>query len=330
MLKSEEYVDDTADSSHASMLAIILSRLVRIEAKLGDEASPIAAQEAVSQYKKHIRLQHRRPNNLDYLLSQFEAAFMGRNMADITPAEAEGFVRSTWGARNPSTIERRKSQLSSFFSFSINELKRNGSPAFNNPCNLIQRIKVRPIARVGFIPVEKMKEFLETFKEEKHWLMISILMASGLRVGELLKLRPKDVSGRVLTLITPKSGRDIEHAIIPEEISGRLLTYMRSLNREAQIFKINPTAVNRLIGRHARMVGLELTCHGLRRWCATFYERNGDMSMVRFILRHSSVRDSAGNVIMDPLTGRYVAALSVKEAMERQAEFNEISKDLVK
>lgn len=66
------------------------------------------------------------------------------------------------------------------------------------------------------------------------------------------------------------------------------------------------------------MMGLNITTHDLRRWVATFWERHGEVAMMRFVLRHSRLRDKTGMVLMDPLTARYVSILSVEEAMDRQ------------
>ena len=52
----------------------------------------------------------------------------------------------------------------------------------------------------------------------------------GMRVGEVLKLTPRDVQDRKLTLRDPKSGKEREHVFIPQKVADRLKEYIRDKN----------------------------------------------------------------------------------------------------
>lgn len=296
-----------------------LSRsLLRIESMLQKGTPSLLTADAVEAFREHISTHHRCPENFDYLLKVFESSFHRRNVAELPPSEVEDFIHSTWGSGKASTLAKRADQLSAFFNFCIRILKRNGSSGFINPCSLIERVRVVAEARKGFIDPEKMQGLLRTCTDPRHWLMFAILITAGLRVSELLKLRPMDVDGRVLTLLYPKSGKEREYAVIPNAIAGKLREHIDNIPTQGVIFPASRGSVNRLVQRHSRKVGLELTTHDFRRWTATFWERHGEMAMTRFVLRHSRIRDESGVTVLEPLTARYVSVLSVQEAMDRQ------------
>jgi len=46
-------------------------------------------------------------------------------------------------------------------------------------------------------------------------LILELMARGGMRVGEVLKLRSRDVHDRKLTLRGPKSGKEREHVFIP-------------------------------------------------------------------------------------------------------------------
>ena len=48
-----------------------------------------------------------------------------------------------------------------------------------------------------------------------------------MRIGEVLKLTPRDVQDRKLYLREPKSGREAEVVFIPQKLANRLNDYIR-------------------------------------------------------------------------------------------------------
>ncbi len=304
-------------------LADITERLARIEKLIEVKVPFLMTEEAIIVIKNHIHKHHRVPENFDYLLRTFGACFKGRNIVEITPKEIDSFISFNWGQNAPSTAAKRLGQITLFFNVCIKNLKNRGLQGFDNPCRFTNRIKNVPKAREGFISPEKMAELLNSFKDPAQWLIFAILTTAGLRIGELLKLRPKDIGGkdyRVLTLIQPKSGRDIEFAVIPENLASSLRAHI-SLNRlepDKPIFPTTRSVVNKLLNRHSKKLRLNLSPHDLRRWAASFWERKGEIGMMRFVLRHSFVKASSGAVLIDPLASRYISMLSIEEAKDKQ------------
>jgi integrase/recombinase XerD len=57
-------------------------------------------------------------------------------------------------------------------------------------------------------------------------LILELMDRGGMRIGEVLKLTPKDIEDRKLTLRTPKSGKEREIIFIPQKIADRLKEYI--------------------------------------------------------------------------------------------------------
>ena len=53
-------------------------------------------------------------------------------------------------------------------------------------------------------------------------LMLELMARGGMRIGEVLKLIPRDVYGRKLIIRDPKSGKEKEFIFIPQKIADRL------------------------------------------------------------------------------------------------------------
>jgi len=169
------------------------------------------------------------------------------------------------------------------------------------------------VERPEFIPVEKMMEFIRSGTSFTHKMIFGILATAGLRISELLNLRKKDVSGRVLTLRYPKSGLSEEKAVIPSKLAAELKYYMRNHAEEQKVIPLSEKAVFNAVKNHGSSMGLDLNPHALRKWCASYWERKGEIGMVNYVLRHNSAK----------LRDRYVAPLSIEEVVGKQEMMEE-------
>jgi len=131
----------------------------------------------------------------------------------------------------------------------------------------------------------------------------------GMRIGEVLKLREKDVDDRKLFIANPKSGRQSEIVYIPKKVADRLKDYIRSRNIEAdqRIFPLSYTGALEIVKRAGRLVGIDLRPHDLRRHAETYASRTGaPLEIVsKVILRHANLST----------TQRYLGRVSDTEAM---------------
>lgn len=304
----------------------ILNGIGEINKKLEKRIAFWKTQDAIQAYLEHVAMRHAVPRNHTYWAGKFEAHFKDKNIAEIPPAEIEGFLFANWGECERSTWNKIKMNVSGFYSFAIRELKRKGSPSFHNPCGLIDDQRHIKRKKHEFVAIDKMKALLNSFKQPNHWLWFHILVTAGLRISELTELRPMDVSGRILTLgggAPCKSGRPFgeEEAVIPQAVADKLSAYMVRMGAEERIFKTSHANISALLDRRCVNLNMDhMSPHDLRRWIATYYYGQKEIAAVRFVLRHSSLEDGKGNIILDALTGKYVMPLTPAAMIEVQDE----------
>ncbi len=53
-------------------------------------------------------------------------------------------------------------------------------------------------------------------------LILELMARGGMRAAEVLKLTPRDVHDRKLTVRDTKSGKEREHVFIPQKVADRL------------------------------------------------------------------------------------------------------------
>ena len=58
--------------------------------------------------------------------------------------------------------------------------------------------------------------------------MLELMVRGGMRIGEMLKIRPIDIQDRKITLPDSKSGKDFELVFIPQKVADRLKEYIKS------------------------------------------------------------------------------------------------------
>jgi integrase len=301
----------------------IAKRLVSIEKKLEKQVPSLPVEEAISAFREHLSKGINKRgrfytedsrNSYEYILSNIEEHFSGKNVDQILPEECQTFLNKYWVQANKGCYRQRQIQLRIFFNQCNAYLKKKGRPTFQNPCDpdILENIAYSP-KQPEWFSVEQIKAFLDTARKEHHWLAFAILATSGIRINDLMNLRRCDIEGRILRLRThdfyrPKSGKDEEIAIIPQTVSERLNEYIRDKDGNDNILPITEIAVSKAIASHGKQIGLKLNPHALRKWCVSFWTRKNEEGMANFILRHHISR----------LRDRYVAPLIIEEVMEKQ------------
>jgi integrase len=125
-------------------------------------------------------------------------------------------------------------------------------------------------------------------------LIIELQAIVGMRIGEVLGLRPQDVEGRKVLIHEPKGGREAEYGYLSEQVAERLKDYItqRQIAPQQQIFTISYGGARKLIQRIAGQGRVLITPHDLRRFAATYASRNGvPLEIIsKVILRHQDLR----------------------------------------
>lgn len=279
-----------------TVIASLKQDLNDIKKRLDAKIPFLITEEAVEVFQEYIKL-NTEPNTVrsfNTLLREFSATFPARNIAEIPPIHLQEFLARRWGSSEKATINQILARLRWFFTWAIKYCQSKGLPAFVNPCTFIEISGKTQVERPNFIPIERMTQFLATGKQEKHWLAFAILMTAGLRASELIgdtkagkiPLKKKDVKGRVIYLHNTKSGAAEEIAIIPSWVADRLFLHLQKLGDDDIIFPMCYSTLYDVVNTHSKWVGYSFSPHYLRKWCASFWESQGEGACANFVLRH--------------------------------------------
>ena len=107
--------------------------------------------------------------------------------------------------------------------------------------------------------IQNYRYFLAVFQKQfgrrdvtestRNRLMLELMARGGMRIGEVLKLKPQDVQDRKLHLPNPKSGRASEVVFIPQKVADRLREYIAAENilDDKRIFPLRYTRTGKLL-----------------------------------------------------------------------------------
>ena len=123
--------------------------------------------------------------------------------------------------------------------------------------------------------------------------MLELMARACMRVGDVLKLRPKNIEERKAIIQDPKSGKEAEVAFLPMKIADRLQKYITDggIGPEDRIFQITYAAARIVVKKACDLVGLNLRPHDLRRHSASYASRSETPPEIvsKVLLRHSNL-----------------------------------------
>ena len=216
-------------------------------------------------------------------------------------------VKITEGQK-PSTKKLKYSLLKSLFNF----VKSTAMPDLFNPCDapvLAKTFRVLKLQPWTILEQDAVDEFIFKTDSPRNRLMLELMARGGMRIGEVLKLKPQDVQDRKLHLPNPKSGRASEVVFIPQKVADRLREYIAAENIQdnKRVFPLGYTRAREIVKNAGKKIGIDVKPHDLRRHAATYASRSGvPIEIVsKIILRHSNLST----------TQRYLGKISDTEAM---------------
>ncbi len=251
--------------------------------------------EAIKLISAHQKsnLKKRSIESYNFILSRFSSKYGTRSFEDISSDDIDRFLAELTDALSKATRRLRYAQLKTFFNFVIERYDIN----MKNPCSsltLAKTFRTPPQKVRKILEKESVDEMIYNTHSLRDRLMLELQARCGLRIGELLKLKVRDVDDRKLILREPKSRKDSEIAFMPEQIANRLFEYIhiQNLSIEDTLFPICYSTARLLIIRLAKRINIDMTPHDLRRHSATYASRNGvPLEIVsKVILRHRDLK----------------------------------------
>jgi integrase/recombinase XerD len=230
--------------------------------------------------------------NYEFVLGKFGDVYNDRETDSITTEEVLSFLTDISEGRKQNTRRGRYMTLSAFFNLIINTLR----PDLKNPCQspATKAIFRKPKAHQWTIlDKDIIDEAIYRTVHSRNRLMLELMARAGMRISEVLGLRPIDINDRKLLLHEPKSGREQEVVFIHRKLSARLESYVRNHNimADQRIFPITYAGARKVVVKIGNMLGVKLRPHDLRRHAATFASRAGVPIEIisKVILRHADL-----------------------------------------
>ncbi len=230
--------------------------------------------------------------NYEFVLGKFGHTHNDQELESITTEDVLSFLTDLSDGRKQNTKRGRYMTLSAFINLIINTFQ----PEMKNPCQ-------SPAARMLFrkpkahqwtiLDKDTIDEAIYRTVHCRNRLMLELMARGGMRISEVLGLRPIDINDRKLLLHEPKSGREKELVFIPQKLCSRLENYVRDQNimADQRIFPLTYAGARKIIVKTGHMLGVKLRPHDLRRHAATYASRAGVPIEIisKVILRHADL-----------------------------------------
>src|SRR5262249_29765754 len=133
--------------------------------------------------------------------------------------------------RTPATVNRELAFLKRVYSTAIRDEKTDRTP--------FARLKLlrEPSGRVRYLTDEEEARLMEKLAADTDRDRVCVLLQTGLRKGEFLRLRWKDVDFKAAILTVPRSKNgETRHVPMTSTVRAILSRLPRSLNSDALVF----------------------------------------------------------------------------------------------
>ena len=143
----------------------------------------------------------------EFTIAKFNQNFASLNLNEVSTDNILDFMAKFTEGLKPQTKRIRFSHLTAFFNF----MRNNFDCEFKNPCEspmLRKLFRPKAIVHWDIIEKETVDEIIFRTDNVRNQIMLELMARGGMRVGEVLKLRPVDVLDRKLILNDTKSGKE--------------------------------------------------------------------------------------------------------------------------
>jgi integrase/recombinase XerD len=148
------------------------------------------------------------------------------------------------------------------------------------------------------ISKKEVSNLINTLVNIKHKCIVSLLYASGLRLNELINLKPKDIeSDRMVILVRGGKGNRDRYTLLSDSLLINLREYFKEYKPREYLFEganggeYTGTSVQAIVRKAAYNAGIvkKVTPHTLRHSFATHLLENGtDLRYIQSLLGHRS------------------------------------------
>jgi integrase len=202
----------------------------------------------------------------------------------ILQEEPSNFGRHKGRFRSNATVNRYMASLSAMFSYAVNEWEW----VEKNPCSKIKKLRENR-GRTRFLSKNELSSLLSSCRKETDHpeleVIVLIAVTTGMRRGEILKLRQSDIDrkrGRII--IRDSKNRESRSVALVSNVLSALnaLNTVTSIRRDALLFpqrgadSEKPLVIDRLSAKAIKRAGLiDFSFHDLRHTAASYLAMEG-------------------------------------------------------
>jgi len=170
-----------------------------------------------------------------------------------------------------------------------------------------ESIRIKRPRRVKKLPVvlskEEVKSMIETTRNLKHRAILAVIYSAGLRISELISLRPSDIDSDRKQIKVLGKGNKYRYTLLSENILDMLRIYWRAYKPERYLFEgqkpgqpISRETIQAVFKHACKKTGInkQASVHSLRHSFATHLLESGvNLKIIQCLLGHSSLRTTS-------------------------------------
>jgi site-specific recombinase XerD len=170
-----------------------------------------------------------------------------------------------------------------------------------------ESIRIKRPRRVKKLPVvlskEEVKSMIETTRNLKHRTIFAVIYSAGLRISELISLRPSDIDSDRKQIRVLGKGNKYRYTLLSDNTLDMLRIYWRAYKPERYLFEgqrrgkpISSETIQVVFKNACKKSGIIKTAsvHSLRHSFATHLLENGvNLKIIQSLLGHSSLRTTS-------------------------------------
>lgn len=223
----------------------------------------------------------------------FQEYFEGCDIDRITPEEINGYIVFLINEKGISTCQQNQR---------INAIKFYYEKVLGQPrrCYTVSRAK-REKTLPDVLSKEEVRAILSAVVTDlRFWCMFSVLYSAGLRISELLALKPDDINvSRSLIRVRQGKGRKDRFTLLSKPLIKKLTEYRELYKPKVWMFERTPgepfteSIVSKRLKAAAREAGItkRIYPHLLRHSFAThLIEQGTDLKIVKELMGHNNIK----------------------------------------
>lgn len=170
-----------------------------------------------------------------------------------------------------------------------------------------ESIRIKRPRRVKKLPVvlskEEVRSVIATTRNLKHRVIIAVIYSAGLRISELISLRPSDIDSDRKQIKIIGKGNKYRYTLLSENTLDMLRIYWRAYRPVRYLFEgqkkgqpVGKSTIQQVFKNACKKTGINkpATVHSLRHSFATHLLESGvNLKIIQSLLGHSSLRTTS-------------------------------------